>query len=583
MRLSVPSVKQFDRLRSAVPFASGMRQAFANGYSVKSFRADLLAGLVVGVVALPLSMALAIAVGVPPQHGLYTAIFAGCAVALTGGSILQVSGPTAAFVIILAPIVSKHGLPGLLTAGLMAGGLLLAMGLFRLGRLIRYIPHPVTTGFTAGIAVVIATLQIRDALGLTIAHMPETYLGKLEALFLARGSVSPVETGLTLLTLIILIGLPRVTRLIPSPLVAITVAALAGQAILQLFPGTEIATIGTRFQYESNGLLLQGIPRILPQPAWPWSGAAPSWEFFRDLIPSAFAIGMLGAIESLLSAVVADSMTRTRHDPNSELIGQGIGNLLVPFFGGIAATGALARTATNIRSGARTPVASIVHSLVILLAILLLAPLIAYIPMAALAGLLLKVAWNMADLRHFRHTLLSAPKSDIFVLLSCFGLTVLFDMVVAVSVGVVLAALLFMRRMADLTETHLVEIEPDMQEPRFKPNGVALIEIAGPLFFGAAEKTVDTLSQIHSGTRAVVFDLGQVPVIDATGLVALESAIDKLYAEKRMVFLAEVMPQPARIFNKAGFRTQYPDLQILPTAQGALEEASRRINQQEQG
>lgn len=558
---------QRPRIPLHFPVAVALRRALAQGYGLADLRADALAGLVVGIVALPLSMALAIAVGVPPQHGLYTAIVAGALVALTGGSKFQITGPTAAFVVVLAPIVARHGLSGLLTAGLMAGVLLVVMGAARFGKLIQFIPHPVTTGFTAGIATVIATLQIKDALALAIPRMPESYLEKVRALWLARGTASLPDFGVAALTLGLLIGLPRlfpklVTR-VPAPLLSLvagsTLVAVAGH----FWPGFAPATIGSRFSSVVGGHVLRGIPALPPTPVWPWGSGALSLGAVSQLGSAAFAIAMLGAIESLLSAVIADGMTGKKHDPDAELIGLGIGNIVAPFFGGIAATGALARTATNVRAGARSPIAAVVHALVVLLAVVLLAPLVAYVPMASLSGLLLLVAWNMSEVKHFFHVVRVAPRSDVAVLVTCYLLTVLFDMVVAVSVGVVLAALLFMRRTAELTQARVLqgggpESEHDL------PAGVVVFEIAGPLFFGAAQNAMGALSTIGPSTRVVVLALGNVPSIDATGLVALESSLKRLQAAKKLVVLSGPLPQPRQVFERADLPGHYAHVRFAP-------------------
>ncbi len=540
------------------PIATALRRTFAAGYGVKEARADLMAGIVVGVVALPLSMALAIAVGAPPQHGLYTAVVAGAAIALTGGSKFQIAGPTAAFIVILEPIVRQFGLSGLLTAGLMAGGLLVAMGVARLGQLIQFIPHPVTTGFTGGIAVVIATLQVRDALGLQIAEMPESYVGKLTALVKARGTASLAEVGITALTLALLLGLPKVIKRVPAPLIALAVASAVAVGLAHLFPSFHVATIGSKFHTTVGDTVYAGIPPLPPRPIVPWGQGHFTLAMARELFPAALTIAILGAIESLLSAVIADGMTGKRHDPNAELVGQGIGNILAPFFGGIAATGALARTATNIRAGAKSPFSAVVHSAVVLLSIVFLAPLVAYVPMASLAGLLLLVAWNMSERRHFKHILQVAPKSDVTVLLTCFFLTVFFDMVKAVGVGVVLAALLFMKRMAELTQGRLgLAGEGDGDTDRDLPQGVVRYEIAGPLFFGAAQHAMGQIERLRPDVRIVLLDLSRVPAIDATGLVALESACDALYKAKRRVIICGPLPEPRRVFDKAELSQAY--------------------------
>jgi sulfate permease, SulP family len=555
--------------------AGALRAVLREGYSSKDLKADILAGLVVGMVALPLSMALAIAVGVSPEHGLYTAIVAGLVVAALGGSRVQVTGPTAAFIVILAPIFTKFGLAGLLVAGVLGGLLLIAMGLFRLGKLIEFIPHPVTTGFTAGIGVVIATLQLKDIFGLQLSGNPERYFDRLSAMFEARGSASLWEFVIGFGTLLLLIYLPRLTKRVPAPLVALPLAALAAAALAHLVPGFHAATIASRFHTTLGGHAIDGIPRLPPLPALPWLAGGPGGQPFhlslamlRTLLPSAFAIAMLGAIETLLSAVVADGLAGTRHDPDSELLALGIGNIVVPFFGGIPATGAIARTATNIRYGGRSPIASMVHALAILLAVLTFAPLLGYLPMTALAALLLLVAWNMSDVEHFVHTVRVAPKSDVAVLLTCFGLTVSFDMVVGVSAGIVLASLMFMRRMAEVTEGRLSTADHhDLPGPL--PAGVVVYDINGPLFFGAAQKAMGTLGIIGEQTRLVILRMEGVPAMDATGLVALESALDTLQKHGCRAILCGVRGQPLEVLKKARVNER-KQLTICSTIEQAL-------------
>jgi SulP family sulfate permease len=562
----------------AIPLGAALRRVFFKGYHAADLRADLLAGTVVGIVAVPLSMALAIAVGVPPQHGLYTAIVGGAIVALLGGCKFQVTGPTAAFVVILAPIVTKYGLPGLLTAGLMAGVMLVGMGVARFGRLIQFIPYPVTTGFTTGIAVVIATLQIKDVLGLGVGPLPDSYLEKLGTLWSARGTVRFAEIVVAAVTFGLLRLLPKVIKKIPAPLLAIGFVAVAAALVHHFDPAFEVATIGSRFHAKVNGVDVAGIPPILPTPALPWGSGGLSFTAVRELVPSAFAIAMLGAIESLLSAVVADGMTGTKHEPNSELVALGIGNIVTPFFGGIAATGALARTATNIRAGARSPFAALAHAFVVLLSLVVLAPLVAYIPMASLAALLLLVAWNMSEVHTFLGIAKVAPKSDVIVLLTCFSLTVLFDMVVAVSIGVVLAALLFMRRMAELTEAGSILTEQDETSQARLPPGVALYEINGPLFFGAAQKAMEALSSTSIDTyRVLILHLGKVPVIDATGLAALENAIQSLMRRKKAVVVAGPLPRPHEIWTKIDLERKYEGLEIAPSLERAIELAGAKV------
>jgi sulfate permease, SulP family len=549
---------------------TALRDARREGYGARELRADLMAGLVVGVVALPLSMALAIAAGVPPQHGLYTAIVAGLVIAPLGGSAVQVSGPTAAFVVILAPIAARFGLGGLLLATLGAGLILFAMGAARLGQFIEYVPYPVTTGFTAGIAVVIGTLQLKDFLGLTVTHVPEHYLERLAVLLRALPTMRGADVTIGVITLAVLVLWPRAGVRLPPPLVALTVGALTALALSRAVPGFSVVTVNTRFSYEEAGVRRPGIPRQAPHPVRPWRLPGPdgiplplSLNLVRELMPAAFAIAMLGAIESLLSATVADGMTRRKHDPDAELMAQGLGNVVAPFFGGIAATGAIARTATNIRSGARSPVAAVVHSAVVLAAVLVLAPWLGYLPMASLAALLLLVAWNMSDSKHFAHLLRVSPRHDVAVLFTCFLLTVIFDMTVAVTGGMLMAALLFMRRMAEVSGVELVgERHPDLAEPL--PRGVVLYDIGGPLFFGAAQKTMRALQAMEGRhVRVVVLDLEHVPAVDATGIVALESLVTRLNEDGIRVILVAIQDQPLRALARAGWRNRKGRLRIF--------------------
>ncbi|EHQ51926.1 putative transporter [Ectothiorhodospira sp. PHS-1] len=512
----------------------GLRAAWKEGYGLADLRKDVMAGLTIGIVAVPLAMALAIAVGVPPQHGLYTAIVAGAIIALTGGSRFNVSGPTAAFVVILIPVVQQYGLGGLLVATVMAGLILIALGLTRMGALIQFVPYPVVLGFTAGIAVVIATLQLPDFLGLTVDHPGEHYLANLGSIVSAFPSINPMELGVGIFTLLILIFWGRLKVPVPAPLVALVAAALATWALNHWLGGGAVDTIASRFTWEYRGESGQGIPPIPPAFALPWHLPGPdgqplqlNFDLIRALLGPAFAIAMLGAIESLLCAVVADGLSRTRHDPNSELIGQGLGNVVAPFFGGITATGAIARTATNIRSGARSPIAAVVHALVVLIAVVGLAGVLGHVPMAALAALLFMVAWNMSEAHLFARTIRSAPRPDVAILLICFGLTVLFDMVLAVAVGMGLAAALFIHRMSLITHSDRVQTDrhPDT---RSLPAAVALYDVNGPLFFGAAEKAMSSLRLVDPGVKVVMLDMRDVPSMDGTALVALQSLITDL-------------------------------------------------------
>lgn len=512
-----------------LPVFAAWRQTLKAGYSFKALRGDLAAGLTVGIIAIPLAMALAIAVGVAPQYGLYTVLVAAPLIALTGGSRFNVSGPTAAFVVILLPITQQFGLGGLLLCTMLAGLIMIAMGLGRAGRLIEFVPYPVTLGFTAGIGIVIATLQLKDLFGLSLSSQPLHYLEQVQVLLLALPSAHLGDALVSALSLAVLILWPRWVPKVPGHLAALAVGTLAGLALEGM--GIPLATLGERFSYSLDGVLHAGIPPFLPNFAWPWQLPAAngqplnlSFELIRQLLAPAFAIAMLGAIESLLCAVVADGMTGSKHDPNAELVGQGLGNLIAPLFGGITATAAIARSAANVRAGAFSPLAAIIHAGVVLVAILLLAPLFSYLPMAALAALLLMVAWNMSEAGHVLHTLRIAPRSDVLVLLTCLILTVLFDMVLAVGVGLLLAAGLFIKRMSDLTDTaalprHFHQALKDL------PEHVLVYAIRGPLFFGAAEKALSVLRRFNNDVKVVIVDISAVPLLDMTALAALDNVL----------------------------------------------------------
>ncbi|QUE74980.1 C4-dicarboxylic acid transporter DauA [Stutzerimonas stutzeri] len=511
------------------PLFAAWRQTLRAGYGGRELRGDLVAGLTVGIIAIPLAMALAIAVGVAPQHGLYTVLMASPLIALTGGSRFNVSGPTAAFVVILLPITQQFGLGGLLLCTMLAGLILIALGLLRAGKLIAFVPYPVTLGFTAGIGIVIATLQLKDAFGLTFATQPQHYLDQLSQLARALPAIQPGDTLVAGLCLAVLIIWPRLVPKVPGHLVALVVGALAAVALETA--GLPVATLGERFSYSVDGVAHPGIPPLLPDFAWPWLLPGPdgqpltlNFELFHQLLAPAFAIAMLGAIESLLCAVVADGMTGSQHDPNAELLGQGIGNLVAPLFGGITATAAIARSATNVRAGASSPLAAIIHAGVVLVAILWLAPLFSYLPMAALAALLIMVAWNMSEAPHVIRTLRIAPRSDVLVLLTCLVLTVLFDMVLAVGVGLLLAAGLFIKRMSELTDTTALSRRQHRLLEDL-PEHVAAYAIRGPLFFGAAEKALGVLRRFNPQVRVVIVDISGVPMMDMTALAALENVL----------------------------------------------------------
>ena len=399
--------------------------------------------------------------------------------------------------------------------------------------------------------------------------------GKFTLKILSGFAVLQRRTNLAV-TLFILLYWRRVSKTVPAPLVALVLVSVAVWLLVRAFPSLHFATIGSRFHTVVHGHEYAGIPPLLPQPGLPWESGSMTLRKARELVSPALAIAMLGAIESLLSAVIADAMTGKKHDPNGELVGLGLGNIVAPFFGGIAATGALARTATNIRAGATSPIAAVVHSLTVLLAVLVAAPLVAYVPMAALAALLLLVAWNMCDARHFLHIVRVAPRSDVAVLLTCFTLTVVFDMVVAIGVGVVLAALLFMKRMSELTSSRVFD-GSDKDESRVVPKGVTVYEIAGPLFFGAAQKAMGAIQTAGVGARVIVLALGRVPSIDATGLVALESALERLRSTKTMVVIAGPLPEPRRVFEKAKLEALHEHVFLADTLDEGLQLAKDLI------
>lgn len=570
---------RLDRL----PIATALRETLREGYSRKQLTADVLAGVVVGIIALPLAMALAIGTGVAPQHGLYTAMIAGILIALFGGSRGNVSGPTAAFIVILHPIVTQYGLGGLLVATVMAGIILVLMGLGGLGRFIEYIPYPVTTGFTAGIGVVIALMQVPDFFGLTMGETPAHFFDRLLSIARALPSAHWPDLLIGAVCLAVLIYWPRLKSVVPGHLVAVVLGSLLALLLGTVVDGFEVATIGSRFSYQADGVSQPGIPPYLPGLQWPWHWPGANGEPFvlsftviQDLMAPAFAIAILGAIESLLCAVVVDSFLRTKHNPNAELVGQGIGNIVAPFFGGISATGAIARSAAGIRAGARSPVSAIVHGVVILLAIVSLARLLAYVPMAALAALLLMTAWNMSEAKHFVNVLKIGPMHDKAVLVTCFVLTVVFDMVVAVGVGMVLAAFLFMHRVAGLSVGRWLEDEHAAERHGALPPDARFYQIDGPLFFGATEKAISTLKLYAPGMRTVILWLGEVPMIDVTGVIALDSALRLLREQQVFVVLAGAKPNVRVLLESAGIGRDPAWAEYVDRADQAVRLAHRR-------
>jgi SulP family sulfate permease len=507
------------------------------GYSAATFRADAIAGLTVAIVALPLAMALGIASGASPDKGLITAVVAGFLISALGGSRVQVGGPTGAFVVVIFNVIAKHGYDGLLVATLLAGIILILAGVFRLGQMIKFIPHPVVTGFTAGIAVIIASSQVKDFLGLAIAKVPAEFLPKWQAYFAAVSTISWATLGVGTGALAIIIILRKLAPKLPGFLIAVVVSSVA-VALLKL----PVDTIGSRFPDIPAGLPMPSLPDI-------------SFTKINAVLPSAFTIAFLAGIEALLSAVVADGMTGTRHRSNQELIGQGIANLGSAFFGGLPATGAIARTATNIRSGAKTPVAGILHAVFLLLFILFATDLMAFVPMAALAAILFMVAWGMSEYERFI-SLLRMPNSDRAVLLLTFGLTVLVDLTVAIGVGVTLASLLFMARMAEAFEVDTsgrqdTDLDSeDVHQRDALPKGVEVFRITGPFFFGVAGELLDTLRRVGQSPKVIILRLRLVPLLDASGVQALEEFVKQAHFAGAKVVLSGVQPQPKSMLER---------------------------------
>ncbi|ERT12769.1 transporter [Photorhabdus temperata J3] len=558
------------RMNGIRPFSAVIDACWKEPYSFTRLIKDIIAGITVGIIAIPLAMALAIGSGVAPQYGLYTAAIAGIVIAVTGGSRYSVSGPTAAFVVILYPVSQQFGLSGLLIATLMSGIILLVMGLARFGKLIEYIPLPVTLGFTSGIAITIATMQVKDFFGLQLEHVPESYIDKVAALFQALPTLHLSDTLIGLATLSVLIYWPKLGLKLPGHLPAL-IAGTAVMGIMNLF-GQDVVTIGSEFSYILNdGTQGQGIPPILPQFVLPWRlpdidshHIDISWATVSALLPAAFSMAMLGAIESLLCAVVLDGMTGKKHHSNSELIGQGLGNIAVPFFGGITATAAIARSAANIRAGATSPVSAIVHSLLVLLTLLALAPMLSYLPLAAMSALLLMVAWNMSEIHKVIDLIRRAPRDDIIVLILCMSFTVLFDMVIAITIGIVLASLLFMRRIANMTRiSQLPQTNGD--------KSLLVVRINGPLFFAAAERIFAELKEASAGYQTILMQWDAVPVLDAGGLHAFQRFIDEVGKDK-YIAVCDIPFQPLKTLARARVQLVENHLSFHATLPRAMEE-----------
>ena len=529
------------------------------GYTRRQFLDDLAAGLIVGIVALPLAIAFGIASGVSPEKGLVTAVIAGFLISALGGSRVSIGGPTGAFVVIVYGIVEKYGVAGLTIATMMAGVMLVIMGFARFGSVIKFIPHPLVVGFTSGIALIIFSQQIRDLFGLAMDTVPSDFIEKWGAYSHSIGTFDPAAAALGIGSLTILLLWPRVSRKIPAPFVALLAATL----VVQLFD-LPVETIGSRFGE---------IPSTLPTPF------IPSLDFatIKELFVPAATIAMLAAIESLLCAVVADGMIGGRHRSNMELVAQGVANIITPLFGGIPATGAIARTATNVRNGGRTPVAGIVHAVVLLAIMLSFGRWVALIPLATLAAILVVVAYNMSEWRSFRF-LLRGARSDMIVLVVTFLLTVLVDLAVAIEIGMLLAVVLFMRRMATITNVGIITRELSDDEPdadsmprRDIPSDVHVYSINGPLFFGAAHKFEEAMIQVEGRPRARVLDLTDVPTIDASGLHALENVIETSRRQGVPLLISGIHRQPITLFHQEHLEERIGEENLVGTVDEALE------------
>jgi len=539
---------------------------FREGYTFKQFQGDLMGGLTVGVVALPLAIALGIASGVKPEQGLYTAIVAGFFIAILGGSRVQISGPTGAFVVIVYGIVQKYGYDGLVVATLIAGVMLVIMGLARMGALLKFIPYPVIVGFTSGIALIIFSSQVNDFLGLRIEKVPADFVEKWIEYVRHITQIDPYTIAVGLASLLIIVLWPRVTHRVPGQLIAI----LAVTFVVQYFQ-LPVETIESRFG---------GMPTGLPSPQLP----AVTWSSFQELFSPAITIAILAALESLLSAVVADGMTGTRHRSNMELIGQGAGNIASAIFGGIPATGAIARTATNIKSGGKTPIAAVIHAAFLLLVLLFIGKWAALIPMATLAAVLIIVAYNMSEWREFLH-LLKSPRGDIAVLFATFLLTVFIELTVAIQVGILLAAFLFLQKMSKEAHVDVItETLHDDDEVKGRdmsaieiPKRVEVFEVYGSLFFGAVSQFKESIRVVTDRPKVIILRMRNVPTIDASGIHILEELVNETHSRGAIVVFSAVSRSVYRVMRSSGFVDHVDKENFAPDIFAALEIAKRHI------
>ncbi len=529
------------------------------GYTGAQFGKDVVSGLIVAVIALPLSIALALASGVSPEQGLYTAIVAGFVISFLGGSRVQIAGPTAAFATIVAGIVAENGFSGLVLATLIAGVLLILMGVFKLGSLIKFIPYTITTGFTTGIAITLIIGQIKDFFGLTFEKSPIETIEKLEEIVHQIGTFNYEAFIIGAISLAVLIIFPKFIKKIPPSIFAIVISAV----LVKVFD-MNVNTIGSLYTISSD----------IPLPSLPEF----SFDTVKSIIPDAFTIAVLAAVESLLSCVVADGMTGSRHNSNTELIAQGAGNIASALFGGIPATGAIARTAANIKNGGRTPVAGMVHAVILLLVLVLFMPYASLIPMPTIAAILFVVAYNMSEWREFVSIMKRSPKSDTLVLVVTFVLTVVFDLVVAIIVGIILATVLFMKRMSDVTDAYgwkEFDENTDRDQIKFKkiPENVSVFEITGPIFFGASTKIADIIK--NGKNDVLILRMRSVPAIDATGIHSFESIVKKCKASGKTLILSHVNEQPMKTLKKSGMYKEIGEENICRNIDAALKRAEK--------
>ncbi|WP_102407495.1 SulP family inorganic anion transporter [Parabacteroides bouchesdurhonensis] len=553
-------------MNSKLDFQPKLLTALRN-YSKEKFTSDLMAGIIVGIVALPLAIAFGIASGVSPEKGLITAIIGGFIVSLLGGSNVQIGGPTGAFIVIVYGIIQNFGIEGLAIATVIAGILLIVMGALRLGTVIKFIPYPIVVGFTSGIALTIFTTQMKDLFGLTIEKVPADFISKWIAYFDAFNTINLWSLLIGIISIIIIAFTPRFSKKIPGSLIAIIIMTIIVYVMRNHLGISGIETIGDRFTINAS----------LPQPA----PITFNMETINLLLPSAFTIAILGAIESLLSATVADGVTGDKHNSNTELIAQGAANIIVPIFGGIPVTGAIARTMTNINNGGRTPVAGIIHAVVLLLILLFLGPLTKHIPMACLAGVLIIVSYNMSEWRTFR-SLMKNPKSDVSVLLVTFLLTVVFDLTIAIEIGLLIAMFLFMHRVAETTHisvtTDHIDLSDESEIPHDKevlilPKGVEVYEIDGPYFFGVANKFDSIMKSMGDKPNVRIIRMRKVPFMDSTGLHNLESLLRLSQAENIHVILSGVNEQVRKVLIQSGFNKKIGAENICSNINEAIEKA----------